>query len=244
MFETVVAFLLGLLFLLYYLRDCTGFECSATNPIFPISPVIFIARNSTTRWFLGTHLPRYRRDCTLPVCWGEHRGGTGPRILQLPSYRGPATQGFIPFTETTRHSSQKFSFIHWEAGDICSCLALSWQLQFCSCLENKEKNPGAMWRCHGNYSSVRVWRTRIRIPERCGVVMATTDLRMCGEPREELWSNLPFVMATTVLGVWGKMGRKLAREWGMACQTMGNWPNRQWEIIGQRVGNDRSESGE
>jgi hypothetical protein len=49
MFKTVVAFLLGLLlFLVYYLRDCTGFEYSATNPIFPISPVIFIARNSIT----------------------------------------------------------------------------------------------------------------------------------------------------------------------------------------------------
>jgi hypothetical protein len=65
MFKTVVAFLLGLLlFLVYYLRDCTGFECSATNPIFPISHVIFIARNSVTRWFLGAHIPRYRRnDC-------------------------------------------------------------------------------------------------------------------------------------------------------------------------------------
>jgi hypothetical protein len=67
MFKIVVAFLLDLLlFLVHYLRDCTGFECSATNPIFPISPVIFITRNSITRWFLGTHLPRYRRnDCTL-----------------------------------------------------------------------------------------------------------------------------------------------------------------------------------
>jgi hypothetical protein len=63
MFKTVVAFLLGLLlFLVYYLRDCTGFECSATNRIFFISPVIFIARNSITRWFLGTHIPRYRRN--------------------------------------------------------------------------------------------------------------------------------------------------------------------------------------
>jgi ABC-type polysaccharide/polyol phosphate export permease len=50
MFKTVVAFLSGLLlFLVHYLRDCTGFECSVTNPIFPISPVIFIARNSITR---------------------------------------------------------------------------------------------------------------------------------------------------------------------------------------------------
>jgi hypothetical protein len=50
MFKTVVAFLLGLLlFLVYYLRDCIGFECSATNPIFLINPVIFIARNSITR---------------------------------------------------------------------------------------------------------------------------------------------------------------------------------------------------
>jgi hypothetical protein len=46
MFQTVVAFLLCLV---YYLRDCTGFECSATNPIFPISAVIFIARNSATQ---------------------------------------------------------------------------------------------------------------------------------------------------------------------------------------------------
>jgi hypothetical protein len=50
MFKTVVAFLLGLLlFLVYYLLDCTGFECSATNTIFPISSVIFIARNYITR---------------------------------------------------------------------------------------------------------------------------------------------------------------------------------------------------
>jgi hypothetical protein len=50
MFKAVVAFLLGLLmFLEYYLRDCTGFECSATNPIFPISPVIFVAQNSIMR---------------------------------------------------------------------------------------------------------------------------------------------------------------------------------------------------
>jgi hypothetical protein len=50
MFKTAVAFLLGLLlFLVYYLRDCTGFECSVANPIFPISPVIFIVRNSITR---------------------------------------------------------------------------------------------------------------------------------------------------------------------------------------------------
>jgi hypothetical protein len=50
MFKTVVAFLLGLLLLLvYYLRDCTGFQCSATNPIFPIRPVMFIAQNSITR---------------------------------------------------------------------------------------------------------------------------------------------------------------------------------------------------
>jgi hypothetical protein len=56
MFKTVLAFLLGLLlFLVSYLRDCTGFECSATNRIFPISPVIFIAPNSITRKFLGTH---------------------------------------------------------------------------------------------------------------------------------------------------------------------------------------------
>jgi hypothetical protein len=67
MFKTVVAFLLGLfLFLVCYLRDCTGFECSATNLIFPISSVIFIARNSITRPFLGTHIPRYRRnDCIV-----------------------------------------------------------------------------------------------------------------------------------------------------------------------------------
>jgi hypothetical protein len=67
MFKTVAAFLLGLLlFLVYYLRHCTGFGCSATNPIFPISPVTFIARNSTTPGILGTHIPRYRRnDCTL-----------------------------------------------------------------------------------------------------------------------------------------------------------------------------------
>jgi hypothetical protein len=50
MFKTVVAFLLGLLlFLVHYLRDCTGIECSAANRIFPISPVIFIARNSITQ---------------------------------------------------------------------------------------------------------------------------------------------------------------------------------------------------
>jgi hypothetical protein len=50
MFKTVVPFLLGLiLFLVHYLRDCTGFECSATNPISPISPVTFTARNSITR---------------------------------------------------------------------------------------------------------------------------------------------------------------------------------------------------
>jgi hypothetical protein len=50
MFKTVVPSLLGLLlFLVYYLRDCTGFECSVTKPIFPISPVIFIARNSIRR---------------------------------------------------------------------------------------------------------------------------------------------------------------------------------------------------
>jgi hypothetical protein len=43
MFKTVVAFLLGLLlFLVYYLRDCTGYECFATNPIFPISPVFLL----------------------------------------------------------------------------------------------------------------------------------------------------------------------------------------------------------
>jgi hypothetical protein len=42
MFETVVAFLLGLLlFLVYYLRDCTGFECSAANPIFFHKPCYF-----------------------------------------------------------------------------------------------------------------------------------------------------------------------------------------------------------
>jgi hypothetical protein len=69
MVKTVVAILLGLfLFLMYYLRDCTGFEWSATNPIFPINPVIFIAQNSTTLRFLGTHIPRYRRnDCTYFV---------------------------------------------------------------------------------------------------------------------------------------------------------------------------------
>jgi ABC-type polysaccharide/polyol phosphate export permease len=50
MFKSAVAFLLCLLsFLVHYLRDCTGFECSATNSIFPISPVIFIVRNSITR---------------------------------------------------------------------------------------------------------------------------------------------------------------------------------------------------
>jgi hypothetical protein len=50
MFKTVVTFLLGLLlFLVYYLRDFTGFGCSVAKPIFPTSPVIFIARNSITR---------------------------------------------------------------------------------------------------------------------------------------------------------------------------------------------------
>jgi hypothetical protein len=49
---------------MYYLRHCrpTGFECSANNPIFPISPFIFIARNSIPQWFLATHIPRYRRN--------------------------------------------------------------------------------------------------------------------------------------------------------------------------------------
>jgi hypothetical protein len=43
MFKTVIAFLLCFLsFLVYYLRDCTGFECSVTNPVFPISPVILL----------------------------------------------------------------------------------------------------------------------------------------------------------------------------------------------------------
>jgi hypothetical protein len=51
-FKTVVAFVLDLLlFLVYYLRDCTGFECSVPNPIFPINPLIFIARNSITHDF-------------------------------------------------------------------------------------------------------------------------------------------------------------------------------------------------
>jgi hypothetical protein len=56
MLKTVVTFLLGLLlFLVHYLRDCTGFECSATNLIFPISPFIFIARNSITGDFRNTY---------------------------------------------------------------------------------------------------------------------------------------------------------------------------------------------
>jgi hypothetical protein len=68
MFKTVVPFLLGLLlFLVYYLRDCTGFECSATNPIFPISRYFYCAKFHNAVIFRHTYTALYEKRLYLEL---------------------------------------------------------------------------------------------------------------------------------------------------------------------------------
>jgi hypothetical protein len=65
MFKSVVPFLLGLLlFLVFYLIDCTGFECSA---IFPISRYFYCAKFHNAVIFRNKYTALYEKRLYLEL---------------------------------------------------------------------------------------------------------------------------------------------------------------------------------